>query len=384
MKVAFLMAPVILLSPAFSMAGFSIDDVSVNEGNSGVSHLIFTLTLDACLSSYCSVDVDTLDDTAVAGSDYLASSNIFFFSPSVVPQQYQIIVAVLSDTMVELNESLVAILTNPVGATVSTNHGYGNILNDDAAQFKIFDQQARPEDVAGNMHFIVILNGDVDVAVEFDYTTVDGSARLADGDYVFGGGTLTFSSGLDARHIYITVSPDDRVELDEDFSVSLSNLQAWGRNVTFLDSVGETTILNDDSATLSIGDVAAAEGDSGPTVFSFDVSLDQEVDVGVEVDFNTADGTATVANNDYESTFGTLIFDGSTGQVKTLNVTVNGDTNPGPDETFFVNLSNVFASGRDVTLADSQGQGTILTDDTVIFSDGFESGDTTLWSTTVP
>jgi len=55
MKVAFLMAPVILLSPAFSMAGFSIDDVSVNEGNSGVSHLIFTLTLDACLSSYCSV-----------------------------------------------------------------------------------------------------------------------------------------------------------------------------------------------------------------------------------------------------------------------------------------------------------------------------------------
>jgi len=375
MKVAFLMAPVILLSPAFSMAGF----------NSGVSHLIFTLTLDACLSSYCSVDVDTLDDTAVAGSDYIASSNIFVFSPSLDPQQYQIIVAVLSDTMVELNERLIAILTNPVGATVSTNHGYGNILNDDSAQISIQDPPARLEDYDGPpMAFEVVLHGDVDRQFDIDYTTLDGSASVADGDYAASTGKLTFLLAHVSRRFFVGVSPDDRVELDESFSISLGNIQAHGRDVTCLDCTAVGTILNDDSATISIGDVAASEGDSGPSIFSFNVSLDQEVDVGVDVDFDTADGTATVANADYESTFGTLMFDGSAGEVETLNVTVNGDTDPGPDETFFVNLSNVFADGRDVTLADSQGQGTILTDDNVIFTNGFESGDTTLWSRTVP
>jgi fibronectin-binding autotransporter adhesin len=385
MKVAFLMASVILLLPASSMAGFSIDDVSVTEGNSGVKHLAFTVTLDACLTSYCSVTVSTVDDSAWAGSDYIESIFMIASLSSSVPQQWQFTVPVLTDTMVELNERLIAILTTPVGAVINDAGGYGNILNDDSAQISIQDPPARLEDYDGPpMAFEVVLHGDVDRQFDIDYTTLDGSASVADGDYAASTGKLTFLLAHVSRRFFVGVSPDDRVELDESFSISLGNIQAHGRDVTCLDCTAVGTILNDDSATISIDDVTAAEGDSGPSIFSFDVSLDQEVDIGVDVDFNTADGTATVDNDDYESTFGTLMFDGSAGEVKTLNVTVNGDTDPGPDETFFVNLSNVFASGRDVTLANSQGQGTILTDDNVIFSNGFESGGTTLWSNTVP
>jgi hypothetical protein len=319
----------------------------------------------------------------MAGSDYVTTTIYVASLPSTVPQQYFFYVPVYSDTTVELTETLYALLTNPVGATVDGPAGSGEIVNDDSSQIWIQDPPPELEN-GGDPRFRVNMSAVVDVDVLFYYATVDGSASVADGDYYPRSLRLSIEEGSLYNLIRVSVVSDNKVELDESFGVSLYDLDASGRNVTFLDNTATATILNDDSATLSIGDVAAAEGDSGPTVFSFDVSLDQEVDVGVEVDFNTADGTATVANNDYESTFGTLIFDGSAGQVKTLNVTVNGDTNPGPDETFFVNLSNVFASGRDVTLADSQGQGTILTDDTVIFSDGFESGDTTLWSTTVP
>ena len=385
MKMAFLMALVILLSPASSMAGFSIDDVTVAEGNSGIAILAFTVTLDACAPTYCSVTASTVDDSARAGSDYSESIFMITSLSSSVPQQWQFTVPVLSDTMVELNERLIVILTNPVGAIINDAGGYGEILNDDAAQISVQDPPARLEDYDGPpMAFDVVLHGDVDVQFDIDYTSLDGSASVADGDYAASTGKLTFNLAHVSRRFFVGVSPDERVELDESFSVSLGNIQAGGRNVTCLDCTAVGTILNDDSATISIGDVAASEGDSGPSIFSFNVSLDQEVDVGVDVDFDTADGTATVANDDYEPTFGTLMFDGSAGEVETLNVTVNGDTDPGPDETFFVNLSNVFASGRDVTLADGQGQGTILTDDNVIFADGFESGDATLWSRTVP
>src|SRR5262249_58519849 len=76
------------------------------------------------------------------------------------------------------------------------------------------------------------------------------------------------------------------------------------------------------------------------------------------VQYTPADGTATTGNNDYRATSGTMTF--NPGQTsKTIAVTVNGDTNVEPDETFFVNLSNPTNAG----LSNSQGVGTILNDD---------------------
>ena len=78
-------------------------------------------------------------------------------------------------------------------------------------------------------------------------------------------------------------------------------------------------------------------------------------------DIATADSTATTAGNDYvaSSLTGQSIPEGSA--TYTFDVTVNGDTTPEPDETFFVNVTNV--SGLGVTVADGQGRGTIANDD---------------------
>jgi Ca2+-binding RTX toxin-like protein len=109
---------------------------------------------------------------------------------------------------------------------------------------------------------------------------------------------------------------------------------------------------------VSINDVAQNEGDTGATPFTFTVSLSRPSAFPTTVDFATADGTATVANNDYQPTAGTLTFNpGET--TKTVTVLVNGDAPVEPDETFFVNLSNA----TNGTIIDSQGQGTILNDD---------------------
>jgi hypothetical protein len=94
--------------------------------------------------------------------------------------------------------------------------------------------------------------------------------------------------------------------------------------------------------TLSINDVTQAEGNSGTTIFTFTVSLNAPAGAGgVTFDIATQDNTATTANNDYvaRSLTGQTISQGSTNF--TFDVTVNGDTTSEPNETFFVNVTNV-------------------------------------------
>ena len=110
--------------------------------------------------------------------------------------------------------------------------------------------------------------------------------------------------------------------------------------------------------TLSIDDVAVAEGNSGTTTLGFTVSLSAASDQTVTVDFATADGTATTADADYVTAWGTLSFSpGVTTQP--LSVTVNGDVKNEANETLEVNLS----AATNAPIWDSQGIGTINNDD---------------------
>ena len=114
------------------------------------------------------------------------------------------------------------------------------------------------------------------------------------------------------------------------------------------------------SCGLSINDVTQIEGNAGTTTFQFTVSLSAPAPAGsVTFDITTADNTATDANNDYEinTLIGQSIPAGSSST--TFNVTVNGDATVEPDETFFVNITNVVGA----TVTDGQGQGTITNDD---------------------
>ncbi|MGB7925144.1 MAG: lamin tail domain-containing protein [Pyrinomonadaceae bacterium] len=112
--------------------------------------------------------------------------------------------------------------------------------------------------------------------------------------------------------------------------------------------------------TISINNVTQAEGNSGPTTFTFTVSLSAPAGPGgVTYNIATADNTATDADNDYEpiSLTGENIPEGGTS--KMYNVTVNGDTNVEPDESFFVNVTSVTGA----TPTSVQGTGTIMNDD---------------------
>ena len=110
--------------------------------------------------------------------------------------------------------------------------------------------------------------------------------------------------------------------------------------------------------TLSIDDVAVAEGNAGTTTLGFTVTLSAVSGQTVTVGYATADGTATTADGDYLAASGTLTFaPGVTTQP--VSVTVNGDVKNEAERDLPVNLTN--PSGA--SILDAQGLGTILNDD---------------------
>jgi len=118
--------------------------------------------------------------------------------------------------------------------------------------------------------------------------------------------------------------------------------------------------------TLSINDVSQAEGDSGQTLFEFTVSLSAPASQDVTVQVTTQAGSADEPN-DYDSVNTVAILLAGQTQVS-VQVAVNGDTDPEVDETFAVLLSN----SQGATLGDGAGLGTIENDDVVPTSVPFE------------
>jgi hypothetical protein len=112
---------------------------------------------------------------------------------------------------------------------------------------------------------------------------------------------------------------------------------------------------------LVIDDVARLEGDAGASVFGFTVTLASPLPTPVTVDYGTSDGTASVLDNDYLASSGTLSFaPGET--TKPVMVDVVGDLVFEADETFLVTLSNAAGS----MIVDGVGMGTILNDDSAL------------------
>ncbi len=217
-----------------------------------------------------------------------------------------------------------------------------------------------------NAVFTVSLSSAASTVVSVNYATANGTATAGTDYTAIPPTTLTFNPGETSKTITVAVNGDNQVELNETFFLNLSNLQANGSNVTLADNQGQGTINNDDSASIAITDVTITEGNSGTTNAVFTVTLSNAVDTAISLNYATANGTATTTDNDYTAIATTPLTFNAGETSKTITVAVNGDTKVESNETFFVNLSSLNANGRNVTIADNQGQGTITNDDVIL------------------
>jgi predicted outer membrane repeat protein len=199
------------------------------------------------------------------------------------------------------------------------------------------------------------------------YTTADGTAS-AGSDYTAASGTLTFQVGQSTRLISITVHGDTNDEVDETFTVHLSN--ASGADI--VDAQATCTIVDDDGfASLTVNDQTVIEGNSGTVSAVFTVTLSPPQASAVTVDVTSQDGTAQTGA-DYAVIDQSLAFTpGQTTQAVT--VTVYGDTiDEGGAEWFTLVLSNAV----NAIIGDAEGQGTITDDDTATV---YNTGGSEVW-----
>jgi hypothetical protein len=108
----------------------SINSVSMKEGNSGTKLMAFTVSLAVAYDQAVTVKYATQDGTAIAGSDYVATSGTLTFSPGQTTKTIN--VAIKGDTKKEPDEYFYVILSNPSSnAMLYYSYGYGSILDDD-------------------------------------------------------------------------------------------------------------------------------------------------------------------------------------------------------------------------------------------------------------
>lgn len=255
------------------------------------------------------------------------------------------------------------------------------IENDDSATISIADLTVAETDTTTLLEVDATMDhpvqGGVNVNVACD--TGDGTATSADGDYqssCIGGSWGSGMSGT--RKVRVNVLGDTKVELDEDFVINLGTISAGGLDVTLGDSQGLVTLTNDDSAVVRIFNETALEGDVGTTDFDFEVSLDSDVDVSVGVSFVTIDDTAMVADGDYSAESGSLTLSGIATEAEQITIEVSGDESIEPDEQFKVVLNQLLAGGRDVSLFNTEGIGTIQDDDACMHLDTETLSDETI------
>lgn len=334
----------------------NIDHVSVTEGDSGTTNAVFTVSLSVASGQPVIVAYATGIGTAVPGVDYLPASGSLVFSPGTTSKT--ITVKVIGDTVTEGNETFFVNLSDAVNGLIQRNQGVGTIVNDDPLPSLTISDTSVTEGDSGttNAVFTVTLSKASELAASVNFTTQDGTATLLNNDYLTNSGTLNFPPGVTSQTITVLVSGDTVDEQNETFFVNLSSIS--GATLARAQATG--TILNDDGPVLSINDVTVAEGNVGITDAILTVTLLHANANTVTVKFNTLNGTATLANSDYQTNSGSLTFPpGITS--RTITNKVVGDTAAESTETFSVVLTNPSFA----TIARNQGMVTITDDDTL-------------------
>ena len=379
---------------------FINDDITVNEEGAIV---VLTVQIDKAIAENVSFDLFTQDGTAtdqLTDDDYTSDRETFTFlgtpDTDLVPGVQTFVVNITNDDKLELDEVFNVLMdslsANGLDTRINLDGPADVTIKDDSdtAFISFVNNDVFVDEEAGSVTFNVYISNAIAVDVGFDLTTKDGTPPLPagsgiatdeslDDDYKFKTQSFTFTGTPDTDDVpgsqafTVTITPDEKVELDELFNVFIDNLNANGLDSRITLGADATGIIrNNDSAIISVEPVVSAgvaEGSgTGTTDITFNVNISKAIDTNVSFFLSTQDNTATVADNDYIAVLNQLYtFLGSPdsdvvpGQ-QTFTVQIAQDKKVELDEIFNVIASNLNAAGRDVTLG-LPAEGTIINDD---------------------
>jgi len=165
----------------------SLDPISVIEGNEGQKAIFASVRLSAASTETVSIFVETEDDTATAGSDYVALSKNIDFAPGVTQENIRL--DIIGDAEFELDEEFTLKIVNVTGATLGKSSVSILIENDDTGTgegIELPDGFATPDEYPG----MELIWSD-----EFDGTALnesDWTFELGNGNWGWGNNELQF------------------------------------------------------------------------------------------------------------------------------------------------------------------------------------------------
>ncbi|EFO79683.1 probable aggregation factor core protein MAFp3, isoform C [Oscillochloris trichoides DG-6] len=364
------------IPPVLPRVFFSTLNLAINEGNAGITALVFTVSLDVPAPSPMQVDFRTLDGTALVGNnDYQAQTGTLAFT---LGQQTQTIsIGIVGDTIYEVDETFTLELYNPVGMTLTAGQvvATGTIRNDDALVVSINSASVAEGNVGTTpLVFTVSLNAQPSAVsgVSVEYVVQDGTATVADNDYTATPitGLLTFN-GVNSQTLTVQVVGDTISEANETFTIGLQNPSA-GLTISATNGIGVGTILDDDLS-LTLNSPAVQEGNLGTTTLTFRATFTTPPLMAGSIIYSTSNGSATLADNDYVQVTNASVGFLAGALWVDLPVTINGDTVIEADETLRIAITGPIGTGQ-------IGTGTILNDDSLATA-GFNKTVTILGST---
>jgi uncharacterized repeat protein (TIGR01451 family) len=185
--------------------------------------------------------------------------------------------------------------------------------------------------------------------------------------------TVPIPLNATSRGLAPVMTIDDNIyEGNETFTVAIlsARTEITNQPIAITDNSATGTITdNDPLPTVAIYNDGEDEGDSpendvpDPNRGRFRVELSNPASQNVWVDYFTADGTATVADNDYVDANARLTIPaGET--LRRIRIDYVADNKVEDDEQFFVNISSaMLANETPLTVTDPRARGRILNDD---------------------
>ena len=217
-----------------------ISDTSVTEGDSGNQIVTLTVSLTQPTVSGLMISFVTVNGTARAGQDFLATSGVLTFGPGETSKT--ISVTVLGDLTAEGGESFFVDLSSTSAVGISDARGEITIFDDDVL-VSVNDVTQTETNSATTFGFTVRLNATPQNAITVNYEIGNGNA-LGGFDFVATTGSVVIAPGTTSTTLPVSITGDFTAEDDENFFVNI--LPSSDYAIT--DGQGIGTILNDDGA----------------------------------------------------------------------------------------------------------------------------------------
>jgi len=246
------------------------------------------------------------------------------------------------------------------GGELETGVDFANHIGITANDESVLEPESGTATITFTVNLTAVAQQDVTVPVSVAFSSGTATEGV---DYDLDTTSLTFLQGEVSKTITVTVNADDLDEVNETLFVVYSGI-ATSQGVEQRRATFGTIQDSDDPPSLSVADIEFVEGDLGTADAVFTFVLSEPSGQTVEVQYATANGTATGAvdeTGDYVTQTGTVTF--AAGQTQqTVTITGTSDFTDEPDETFALNISNPV----NVTLATTQAQATIRDDDPLL------------------